>query len=357
MYKKRWRRVKAYLTKKKADAFVLKVPTNIRYLFSSHLPHNSALAFFLVVLKNGRTVAITSSLEAHRTEKHGADDADIHVFSALPHVKSHSKTFASALKNVLKEGKVKKALCDEPMKLKGFKFKVDDLLVHLRKIKDDKEVRLIRAACRITDKGAKKLPYILKPGVTERDVHKELNYIMKDEGADSLAFETMVASGPNTAFPHHDLTDRKFKKGDPVTCDFGAVYNGYCADLTRTLFVGRPNKEFKDIYNAVYESQKAGIKAVRSGVTFGTVDKTCRDVIIEYGYGEYYVHSTGHGFGLEVHEEPRVVPGNKERIRKGMTFTVEPGIYIPKVGGVRIEDDVHVRDRVEILTKAKKPRY
>jgi Xaa-Pro aminopeptidase len=359
LYTKRWRKIKAYLRKKKVDAFIFKMPINIRYLFSSHLPHTSSLAMFLVILRSGRTIAVTSSLEAYRTEVHGAKDADLHIFSSLPHVKKHSKTFTKALAQVLKEAKVKKALCDGPMKIRGVKIAPDDLLVEMRKIKDPAEVRLIRRACRITDKAAAKLPYLCKPGVTEREVHRELNYIMKREGADSLGFETMVASGPHSAYPHHDLTDRKFKKGDPVTCDFGAIYNGYTADLTRTHFVGRPNKELRDIYNAVYESQKAGIKAVKSGVMLGTVDKACRDVIVEYGYGEYYVHSTGHGIGLEVHEMPMVIPGRKERIRKGMVFTVEPGVYIPKKGGVRIEDDVYVSgsNRKEVLTKARIPKY
>lgn len=357
MYMKRWRKVKTHLRNKKADAFVFKVPSNIRYLFSSHLPHASSLATFFVVFRTGRSVAITSSLEAHRTSAHGAKKADIYIFSSLPFVHAHSKTFMGALEEVLKKGKAKKVLVDAPMKIKGMRTAPDGLLGELRKTKDEFEVGLIKRACAITDKAARELGNLIRPGASEREVHRELNYLMKGAGADSLAFETTVASGPHSAFPHHDLTSRKFRKGDPVTCDFGAIYKGYTADLTRTHFAGEPKKKMADVYNAVLESQLAGIKAVRRGVTFDGIDKACRDVIVDYGYGEYYVHSTGHGIGLEVHEEPRVSPGNMEKVRKGMVFTIEPGIYIPKVGGVRIEDDVYMGDRAEVLNKARKPRY
>lgn len=357
MYMKRWRKVKTHLRNNKADAFIFKIPSNIRYLYASHLPHNSSLASFLVVPRTGRTVAVTSSLEAHRTSKLGADKAEIHVFSALSKVQAHSKSFTEALKKVLKDGKAKNVLCDSPLKIRGYKLKPDNLLIDLRQIKDPFEIRMIRKACSITDKAGNELPRLVRSNSSERKIHMELNYIMKSEGADSFAFETTVASGPHSAFPHHDLSDRKFKKGDPVTCDFGAVYRGYTADLTRTHFVGQPSKRFKDIYNAVYESQKAGIKAVKSGVTFHTIDKACRDVIDDYGFGEYYVHSTGHGMGLDVHEEPRVSPGNKNKVRKGMVFTIEPGIYIPKLGGVRIEDDILASDRAVVLNKAFKPRF
>jgi Xaa-Pro aminopeptidase len=358
MYRSRWNRVKAYLKKKRIDAYIVKNPSNIKYLFASHLPHDSSLATFLVIFRKGGIAAITSSLEAHRTRTQGAKGADVHTFSALPHVEVQYKNFTEALGTILRRGKAKKAFCDGPMKVKGVCVVDDDRMVRMRAVKDDREMRCIREACWITDRAAREIGHLLKPGTTERKVHMEINYIMKAEGSDSDAFETIVASGPHSAYPHHDLTDRKLKKGDPVTLDFGAVYRGYCADLTRTHFIGEPSKALRDIYVAVHESYMAGIRASRAGVMLGDIDKACRDVVFEYGYGKYYVHSTGHGVGLDVHEEPRVSPGIKERVLKGMVFTVEPGIYVPRVGGVRIENDVYVGPRgVEVLNKARIPKY
>jgi Xaa-Pro aminopeptidase len=358
MYRSRWNKVKAYLKKKRMDAFIVRGASNIRYLYASHLPHDSSLATFLVIFRKGNVAAITSSLEAHRTKSQGAPGAPVHIFSSLPHVGAQYKNFNEALQAVLKKGKAKKAFCDAPMKVKGIKVQEDDILGKIRAIKDEQELKCIKAACKITDLAAAKLEELLVPGASERSVHRDLNYIMGTHGADSMAFETIVASGPHSAYPHHDLSDRKLKKGDPVTCDFGAVYKGYCADLTRTYFVGKPSKELAAIYNAVFESYKAGVKASKAGAQLGSVDKACRDVVVEYGYGKYFVHSTGHGVGLDVHEEPRVIPGLKEKILTGMVFTVEPGIYVPGVGGARIENDVYISPKGPVvLNKAKIPTY
>jgi len=358
MYRSRWNKVKAYLKKKRRDAYIVRGASNIRYLYASHLPHDSSLATFFVIFRKGGVAAITSSLEAHRTQTQGAPGAPVHIFSSLPHVGAQYKNFNEALQTVLAKGKVKKAFCDAPMKVKGVKVQEDDVVGKIRAIKDEHELKCIKAACKITDVAAAKLQDLLRPGASERSVHRELNYIMETQGADSLAFETIVASGPHSAYPHHDLSDRKFKKGDPVTCDFGAVYRGYCADLTRTYFAGNPTKELAQIYNAVFESYKAGVKASKVGNMLGNVDKACREVLVEYGYGKYYVHSTGHGVGLDVHEEPRVVPGIKEKVLKGMVFTVEPGVYVPGLGGVRIENDIYIGSRGPVvLNKAKIPTY
>jgi Xaa-Pro aminopeptidase len=358
MYRSRWNKVKAYLKKKRMDAFIIRSASNIRYLYASHLPHDSSLATFIIVFRKGGVAAITSSLEAHRTKSQGAAGAPVHIFSSLPHVGAQYKNFNEALQTVLKKGKVKKAFCDAPMKIQGIKVLESDMVGKIRAIKDDYELKCIKAACKITDFAAAKLEKLIVPGASERSVHRELNYIMESHGADSLAFETIVASGPHSAYPHHDLSDRKLKRGDAVTCDFGAVYKGYCADLTRTYFVGKPTTELAKVYNAVFESYKAGVKASRAGNLLGNVDKACRDVLVEQGYGKYYVHSTGHGVGLDVHEEPRVIPGLKEKILKGMVFTVEPGVYIPGLGGVRIENDVYIGPKgAVVLNKAKIPTY
>lgn len=358
MYRSRWNRVKAYLKKKRVDAYIVKAPSDIRYLFSSHLPHDSCMATFLVIFRKGGVVAITSSLEAHRTRTQGAKGADIQVFSAIPHLEVDHKNFTEALATVLKRGKARKAFCDGSIKVKGVVTVEDGRIGEMRMVKDDHEIRCIRTACRITDKAAALIERCIRPGMTEKDIQTKINSTMMNEGADSCAFVTIAASGPHSAFPHHDVTERKVKTGEAVTCDLGAVYKGYCADLTRTYFVGRPSKALKEVYDAVLESYKAGVRASKVGGLCGDVDKACRDVVVEYGFGKYFVHSTGHGVGLDVHEGPGVSPGNKTRLIRGMVFTVEPGVYIPKVGGVRIENDVYMGPRgAEVLNKARIPKY
>ena len=183
---------------------------------------------------------------------------------------------------------------------------------------------------------------------------------MRLRGADGPSFDTIVASGPNSAKPHHSASDRVIEEGDLVTIDFGAWQDGYASDKTRTLIAGGKEKgsEFsREIYNVVLRAQLAGIEAATAGTKLFDVDKACRDVISEAGYGEYFVHSTGHGIGIEVHEMPAATAkAGDETLEPGMTLTVEPGIYVPEQGGVRIEDTVIITadGAPEVITKISK---
>jgi Xaa-Pro dipeptidase len=196
----------------------------------------------------------------------------------------------------------------------------------------------------------------LRPGMTEKEVAAELVGELLRAGTDlPLPFEPIVASGPNAALPHATVSDRNLRAGDLLVVDWGAAAGGYCSDLTRTFAVGEIDAELVEVYRAVQAANEAGRAAVRPGAEAQEVDRAARQVIEQAGYGEYFIHRTGHGLGLEEHEEPYIREGNRDRLEIGMTFTVEPGIYLPERGGVRIEDNVAVGE-TGALTLSSMPR-
>ena len=208
----------------------------------------------------------------------------------------------------------------------------------LRTVKDQSELELLATACRITAQAlADVLPQI-RLGLSERSLASFLDYQMTQLGADRPAFDTIVASGPNGAIPHHAPTDRPLRRGDLVTMDFGAQYGGYHADMTRTVAVGEPSGWQRDIYDLVAEAQRAGIEAVEVGAEAGAVDAAARDVIEAAGHAGHFQHGLGHGVGLEIHEAPMLGYGRTGKLADRVPVTVEPGVYLPGKGGVRIED-------------------
>jgi Xaa-Pro aminopeptidase len=207
----------------------------------------------------------------------------------------------------------------------------------LRQRKDDAELDLIARACAVTDAAFADLLGWLRPGLTERGVARRL-----DAALDIPAFASIVASGPNGARPHHRPGERRLERGDLVTLDFGAAIQGYASDMTRTVALGPPDPVLKDVYDLVHEAQAAGVAAVVDGVEAGAVDAACREHIAEGGHGEAFAHPTGHGLGLEIHEQPILRAEATARLADRMTVTVEPGVYLPGLGGVRIEDTVAV---------------
>lgn len=218
---------------------------------------------------------------------------------------------------------------------------LEQSLPGLRAIKDERELDALRAAIAITEKALHAMFSWPVVGWTERQLAERLTAEMMDGGADSVAFMIVVA-GPNGSDPHAGPSDRAFQLGDLVTIDCGAVHQGYTADITRTFAVGPVEGELREIYEVVRQANAAGRAAVRPGVVAQDVDRAARAVIENAGYGEYFTHRTGHGLGIETHEPPYVVEGNELHLESGMVFTVEPGVYLPGVGGVRIEDDMVV---------------
>jgi Xaa-Pro aminopeptidase len=221
----------------------------------------------------------------------------------------------------------------------------------LRRVKDAHEIELMRKAGELTSEGMKAAYETIKPGVKEYAVAAEIEHAMRKRGAGALAFETIVASGMHSAFPHGGCSDRTIQDGDLVVVDIGTTYNYYCSDMTRTLVAGNPSVKQQKIYNIVKDAQEKAFQTIKAGAIIADVDNAARKVIEAAGYGDYFVHRLGHGVGLEVHEPPSLSHLNKDLLVAGNVVTNEPGIYICNYGGVRIEDTVLVqRNGAEKLT-------
>jgi Xaa-Pro aminopeptidase len=227
---------------------------------------------------------------------------------------------------------------------------VADIIESARSIKDKSEVTAIGAAARIAAQALRQTFAYIKPGITENELAGRLDFqIRKADAANS--FETIVAFGPNASRPHHRPTSRKLRKNDTVLIDFGVRFKGCCCDITRCFVVGRPNPFYKKVYNAVQEAQTAALKMIKAGVAIKKIDAAAREVIRKSGL-PVYGHGTGHGLGLEVHEEPVISADSKAKLQPGMVFTIEPAVYIPGKLGIRIEDDVLVTETgYKILTR------
>ena len=225
----------------------------------------------------------------------------------------------------------------------------------LRAVKSPAEIALIRASVNANSEAYAKTLLRVKPGVREMDVAAELEFQMRMLGAEKSAFETIVASGTRTALPHAHPTSKKLELNELLLIDMGAMLDGYASDMTRMSFLGRPSRRIINFYKAVLEAQLAGIAAVRPGTTSGRVDAAAREVLKRHELDKAFVHSTGHGLGLEIHEGPRVAKKQKTKLQAGMVITIEPGAYIEGFGGVRIEDTVLVtEDGCEVLTPTPK---
>lgn len=232
---------------------------------------------------------------------------------------------------------------------------ISGIIENLRLIKTQAEIKILKEAAGIADRAFTHILDFIRPGITELDVSNELEFFMRKEGATSSSFDTIVASGKRSALPHGVATEKVIEKGDFVTLDYGAYYHGYVSDITRTVAVGKPSEELVKIYDIVLEAQLRGLAGVKPGMSGKEADALTRNLISEKGYGEYFGHSTGHGIGLEVHEGPALSVKSDLILQPGMAVTVEPGIYLPGVGGVRIEDDTIItEDGNEALTHSAK---
>jgi Xaa-Pro aminopeptidase len=231
----------------------------------------------------------------------------------------------------------------------------EGIVESLRAVKDPTEIAFIQEAARLADAAMQYMTDSLKPGVSEKSAAWTLEKYLRDNGSEHMPFDIIVASGPNAALPHAKPTDRTILGGEPVICDLGARFHGYASDLSRTFYLGHPDEVFTRVYDLVLSAQTRAILEMRTGMTGSEVDTLARSVIQEGGYGEFFGHGLGHGVGLAVHEEPRLGQGSTDDIAEDMVFTVEPAIYIPGWGGVRIEDTVVIHEgKARPLTMAPK---
>jgi Xaa-Pro aminopeptidase len=277
-----------------------------------------------------------------RTKLKGVFDQIINLDSGLSLtlnqlVKKHKILEIKFSENIsLKEHKVIKSL--------KTKKQAVDWLNKMRIIKSAQEIQLIDESCKIALASLEETKNIIKPGVSENEIAAYLEWQMRGRGAEDKAFETIVASGANAATPHAKTSAKKIAPGEMIMIDFGCKYQGYCSDITRTISVGEPSAKLKQVYGVVERAHQSGIEAAKAGSTSGDADLASRKVIEDAGYAKLFNHATGHGIGLEAHELPHVSPGQTAKLKPGMVFTIEPGIYIPGVGGVRIEDCVVICD-------------
>jgi Xaa-Pro aminopeptidase len=229
------------------------------------------------------------------------------------------------------------------------------IVEQLRSIKEFEELVLITKAVELADAAFQQAKAIVRPGITEKEAAWEIENLLRQKGSEGVPFEIIVASGPNSALPHARPTDKTICSGEPVIIDMGARINGYCSDLSRTLFLGRPNKTFQEIYDIVLKAQTTAMKGTKSEMAASEADQLARTVIQQAGYGDAFGHGLGHGVGLAVHEFPRLGLSSSDSLADGMVFTIEPGIYLAGQGGVRIEDMVVLENgKARVITKATK---
>ncbi len=221
---------------------------------------------------------------------------------------------------------------------------ISGLVEKLREVKSEAEIEIIQKAVDIAEKAYDYILGFIKPGMTEIEVANELDFYMRKHGATGVSFDTIVASGVRSAMPHGVASEKVIEEGDMVTIDFGCYYEGYASDMTRTFAVGDPGEELKEIYEIVKEANLKVTAAAKAGMTGAELDAVARDYISEHGYGEAFGHTTGHGLGLEVHEGPAISFRNENKLVENNVITNEPGIYIPGLGGVRIEDDLVIKE-------------
>lgn len=343
-HQKRIKRLKAVLRKKKLDGFLISQPENRRYLCGySDGDHGIAeTSGLLLVPAKGKPRLLTDFRYKVQAEN------EVKKVEVL----LYSKGLLALLKTLLPKLDISTlgfeshyTLHSTAEKLQALGKEINvtlspqsDIVEKMRIIKDEDEIAAIKKSVQLNEAVFQEVYKKINPGMTEIDLALMIESSMRQKGASKPSFDTIVASGLNSALPHAVPTMDKIKKNQPLTIDMGLILDGYCSDMTRSFRLGKTDKKYKKIHSIVRKAQLQAMKAVKAGVRGCDVDKAARQVIKDAGYGKYFGHALGHGVGLAVHEEPRVSPMAKKKLKEGMIITIEPGIYIPGWGGIRLEN-------------------
>lgn len=351
----RLQKLRRRLAEKELDAILVSQPEN-RYYLSGF----DGSAGFLLITPQKAILAT----DFRYVEQAGVQAPDYEVFRITsnitewfpglvgdlsikkPGFEADNVTFA--LHQQLRDALNKKRLPTQLIPLNG-------LIESLRAVKEPEEIERIKKASAIADAAYEHVAGIIRTGMTEKNVAWEIEKCLRENGSQTVPFEIIVASGPNSALPHARPSERVINSGEPIVIDMGAKFDGYTSDMTRTICLGRPDDTFKKVYGVVLDAQLAALSIINEGVTGEQADTSARTVIKQAGYGEAFGHGLGHGIGLATHELPRLGPSSNEPLTSGMVFTVEPGIYLSGWGGVRIEDSVMIENgKLELISKARK---
>ncbi|WP_042354802.1 M24 family metallopeptidase [Bacillus rubiinfantis] len=355
--KQRLEKLQTWMRENEIEVSFLTSSENVFYLTGYYTdPHERLLA--LAVFQEAEPFLVCPAMEVHDAKRSGWEyeiigysDID-HPWEMINHAIS-GRTQSVAKVAIEKEHmNVERYEQLQQLFTKAMFVSAEEKLRRLRMIKDAKELKILEEACALADYAVEFGASEIKEGKTELDVLNALEYALKQKGVTEMSFATMVLTGANAASPHGTPGNTKIQKGDLVLFDLGVIIDRYCSDITRTVAYGEINDKQKEIYDTVLKAQLAAIEASKPGVTAASVDLAARKIIADAGYGEYFPHRLGHGLGISVHEYPSMTETNGLIIEEGMVYTIEPGIYVPEVAGVRIEDDVYITaDGAKILTK------
>ena len=352
VYKKRLTALRALLQQQDLDGVLVSCPENRRYLsgFSAADSHLNETSGFLLISQEAAFL-----LTDFRYREWAQAEA------SLFEVRLYTSGMAKLLAELLGQLGIRRLGFEAPFLIYATYQKIvqeaaaaglqvewqplDHLVEKLRAVKDQEEISLIRQSLAITERVLVQVGATLRAGLTEREVAWRLEQALREAGAEGPSFPPMVAAGPNAARPHHHPGERRLQAGEAIIIDMGAVYQGYCSDMTRTFYLGEPDARFKEVYTIVRRAQLAAEAGIRAGMPTDEADGLAREVITAAGYGEAFGHSLGHGVGLAVHEHPSLSPVKEKAVtlQAGMITTVEPGIYLPEWGGVRLEDMVLIQ--------------
>lgn len=334
------------LIEKDVDGCVMGPSHDVQYI-AGIKPDNDERFRGLYVLSDGRWFFICPELYYEEVREALGEEAHIYKWSDGEGVlgcfeKAQKDYDLNRMTIAVNEGIRAIDLIDMEDYIKAKYINGAHIFEELRILKDEQEAEYMAKAGEIADRAYEEIVKFIKPGITERDISNKLKELLIELGGEELAFDPIVASGSNSSKPHYNDDKRVIQEQDLVVLDFGCRYKGYCSDTSRTVFIGEPTEEQKKVYEICLRATTEAKKAVREGITAEEVDKVARDIITKEGYGQYFINRTGHGIGLAVHEAPYIKEGNKQVLKTGMCFSIEPGIYIPGKFGMRIEDIVMV---------------